>query len=244
MAWVDLSGAFSYGSILTSTQMQDLRDNVSAIASGASGAPDIQAAAIASNAVTTAKIANANVDKNKLKTSTGSATGTVSASSTVSMSHQDYCFAPNIGMAGADYLLSYGSVSGIYNCRYAIYNSTGSSKAYGSYYRYVTATDKPFIYAIQDKDGKIIHCWEADDPPPGYWGLDKIPEDWEPPIIVLDAEKKIIAPDSEICQFNVDKEFMATVRDKARVDKTLFASVLDGYELKDSIFVSKNISEI
>lgn len=28
MAWVDLSGAFGYGTILTSTQMQELRDNI------------------------------------------------------------------------------------------------------------------------------------------------------------------------------------------------------------------------
>lgn len=35
MAWVNLSGAFGYGTILTSTQMQNLRDNLPAIAGGA-----------------------------------------------------------------------------------------------------------------------------------------------------------------------------------------------------------------
>lgn len=57
MAWVDLSAAFSYGSKLTSAQMQNLRDNLTAIANGDSGAPQIQTAAIANNAVTYGKLA-------------------------------------------------------------------------------------------------------------------------------------------------------------------------------------------
>jgi len=244
MAWVDLSGSFSYGSTLTSTQMQNLRDNISAMASGASGAPSIQTAAIANLAVTTAKIANANVTNAKLKTSTGSVTGTIAAGASVNFSLQDYCFHPNYGGAALIYLNTYNSISAVYTARSRIYNDSGGSESYGTYYRYVTASDKPFIYAIKDKDGKIIHCWECDDPPPGYWGLDKMPEGFEPPIIVLDAEKKIVVPDSEICQFNVDKEFIETLRAKAKTDKTLFATELDAYELKDNIFVSKNISEI
>jgi hypothetical protein len=39
MAWVNLSAAFGYGTILTSTQMQNLRDNLTALANGDSGAP-------------------------------------------------------------------------------------------------------------------------------------------------------------------------------------------------------------
>jgi hypothetical protein len=41
MAWTDLSGAFGYGTQLTSTQMQNLRDNLTALAQGNSGAPEI-----------------------------------------------------------------------------------------------------------------------------------------------------------------------------------------------------------
>lgn len=41
MTWVDLSSAFTYGSKLTSTQMQNLRDNIAALAAGDSGAPTI-----------------------------------------------------------------------------------------------------------------------------------------------------------------------------------------------------------
>ena len=39
MAWVNLSGAFGYGTILTSTQMQNLRDNIAAAFAKDGGAP-------------------------------------------------------------------------------------------------------------------------------------------------------------------------------------------------------------
>jgi len=44
--WTDLSASFAYGTKLTSTQMQQLRDNITAVAEGASGAPDILEEAI------------------------------------------------------------------------------------------------------------------------------------------------------------------------------------------------------
>jgi len=44
--WTDLSASFAYGTKLTSTQMQQLRDNITATAEGAAGAPDILEAAI------------------------------------------------------------------------------------------------------------------------------------------------------------------------------------------------------
>lgn len=52
MAWTDLSSAFSYGSKLTSAQMQNLRDNITALANGDSGAPRIQTSAVDSGAIT------------------------------------------------------------------------------------------------------------------------------------------------------------------------------------------------
>ena len=56
MAWTDLSAAFAYGSKLTSAQMQNLRDNITALANGDAGAPKIQTAAIADGAVTAIKM--------------------------------------------------------------------------------------------------------------------------------------------------------------------------------------------
>lgn len=41
MTWVDLSSAFAYGTKLTSTQMQNLRDNIAAAFAKDSGAPEL-----------------------------------------------------------------------------------------------------------------------------------------------------------------------------------------------------------
>jgi hypothetical protein len=57
MAWTDLAAAFAYGSKLTSAQMQNLRDNVSAVPNGDAGAPQVQTAGIANSAVTAGKMA-------------------------------------------------------------------------------------------------------------------------------------------------------------------------------------------
>jgi hypothetical protein len=49
MAWTDLSGAFGYGTKLTSAQMQNLRDNITALANGDAGAPSILGTSLAIN---------------------------------------------------------------------------------------------------------------------------------------------------------------------------------------------------
>lgn len=64
MAWTSLS--FGVGSLLTSAKMTQLYDNITATANGDSGAPEIVAAALASNSVTTAKITDANVTTAKI----------------------------------------------------------------------------------------------------------------------------------------------------------------------------------
>lgn len=53
MAWVDLSSAFGFGTVLTSAQMQNLRDNISAAFAKDSGAPQL-----ASNYVTSGMISD------------------------------------------------------------------------------------------------------------------------------------------------------------------------------------------
>lgn len=47
MAWTDLSSAFTFNSQLTSAQQRALRDNITALANGDSGAPRIQPQAFA-----------------------------------------------------------------------------------------------------------------------------------------------------------------------------------------------------
>lgn len=56
MAWTSLS--FAYGSVLTSTKMTQLYDNLTALANGDSGAPKVQTAGLATSCVTGAKVAN------------------------------------------------------------------------------------------------------------------------------------------------------------------------------------------
>ena len=59
--WTDLAAAFAFGTKLTSQQQQQLRDNITALAEGAAGAPDILEAAYGAGSV----------DQTALKTTTG-----------------------------------------------------------------------------------------------------------------------------------------------------------------------------
>jgi hypothetical protein len=56
--WTNLSAAFAFGTKLTSQQQQQLRDNITALAEGAAGAPAIETDALDNGAVTGAKMAN------------------------------------------------------------------------------------------------------------------------------------------------------------------------------------------
>ena len=67
MAWTVLSDAtLEVGKALRALTMRNLRDNITALANGDAGAPQIQTAAIAASAVTAAKIADYNVGNAKL----------------------------------------------------------------------------------------------------------------------------------------------------------------------------------
>lgn len=51
--WTDLSAEFTYGQKLTSALMQELRDNITALAEGATGAPEVEAPALSDAAIHT-----------------------------------------------------------------------------------------------------------------------------------------------------------------------------------------------
>lgn len=272
MTWVDLSSAFSYGSKLTSTQMQNLRDNITALANGDSGAPELQTAAyaddsvtnaklgplaidtaeIANSAVTTAKIAAANVNTTRLKTGSGNTSGSLSAGSSVNIQMQDYCFFPLIWVSTN---LDDVYVHPYYNAtdpvdttgRFRLHNSHGSSsRDYSARYRYVTASDRPFIYAVRNAFGKIIAVWACEDPPIGYWGLNEKPHDFKPPIQQFENNKLII-PDDEIVIFDYDINEYKTIIERAQKDKKLLHEMLsDEYELMsgNKIFTRRNLSQI
>jgi len=248
MTWVDLSSAFAYGSSPTSTQLQNLRDNLAALAAADSGAPQIQTAGLANSAITSAKIAAANVNTSKLKTSGGSVSGILSvANVTDSISLQDYCFAVNMCAPSPLSIWTYPSIIANYTARFLLscyWAGDYWGTNYAVYYRYVTASDRPFIYAIQDANGEFISVWESDDPPPDYWGLDKKPDGFKAPVMKFDKDFKVIQPYREIIMFNADKEFISEIRGKAHTDKKSFAGILNAYDFTGAIFEPKTLLEV
>lgn len=129
-------------------------------------------------------LGDASIINAKLKTSTGSASGTLTALTGVNITAQDYSFGPNIysaalvkgsGVSAADYVM-----------RFSLYNDGGGEVGYTVYYRYITASDEPFVYMIRDKTtGDIVHLWMAEDPPAGFWGQHKTPNNFTPPIAMI-----------------------------------------------------------
>lgn len=106
MAWVNLSAAFSFGSVLTSTQMQNLRDNIAAAFAKASGAPElaasyvvtgmlaassVTAAKISANTVTQSEVGASAIGQGELKTTTADNT-TTTTSVDVTLTGGDYAF--------------------------------------------------------------------------------------------------------------------------------------------------------
>ena len=70
MAWTNLT--FSFGQVLTSTQMTQLDDNFEALAAGDSGAPGLETAAYDAASVTLAKLANDTKCKGAIASTTSS----------------------------------------------------------------------------------------------------------------------------------------------------------------------------
>jgi hypothetical protein len=193
-------------------------------------------------------IANAVVSTAKLKTvadTTGSS-GNVNNGAGVVIALQDYCFAPNIYVADREVRVTgHTSNTADTTARMGLWNtSVGTPHAYVVRWRYVTATDEPFVYAIQDLNtGEILHLWACDDPPPGYWGLSEKPADFVPPISVSPSLVNV----EEIVLFKTNRDFVIELGAKAAKDKTLpFQELSKGYEFDkgSKLFRSKNLLEI
>jgi hypothetical protein len=133
------------------------------------------------------------LDSSTLKTATGSTSGSLANGAAVNITMQTLTFFPNFYAAGSLVYLK-GNTDAMDNTttgKIALHNGSGSTSAYSVNYEYVTATDKPFIYALQDKKtGEISHVWECSDPPPGLWGLKVLPENWNRPIDVYLIDEK------------------------------------------------------
>lgn len=240
MTWVDLSSAFSFGSKLTSTQMQNLRDNIQAAFNKDSGAP-----VLANGYIVEAMYGASSLDQTALKDATGNASGSLGANSGTDFGTQDFSFAHNYYGQDDNVRFRPASTSAAsnYSHRFRLYNeSTTISKNYDYYYRYITATDEPFIFILRNKDtGEIKQIWMAEDPPNGCWGLDEEPEDFEWPIIPDNIENFI-----HETAFKIDKDFTKEIKDRSKIDKKELYKVVDDYQYNKErrLFIRKNLSQI
>lgn len=167
MTWVNLSGAFGYGTKLTSTQQQNLRDNIAAMAAGDSGAPSIVEAALGSGAVVEAKLGASAVAQAKLKTSQGSVN--TEGIDNLTLPGGEYGFYPQIKNSYSEKettaYIGFEKASTSYITNIYLVDVLGGH-AYAQQ-RYVTASGEIFwIFILRDKiTKKIISMWQAPDHP-------------------------------------------------------------------------------
>lgn len=174
MAWTSLT--FAFGSLLTSTKMTQLSDNITALANGDSGAPSIQTAAIAAGVVA----------QSQLKTTSGA----VSAAATTNLTLPGgaYGFYPQIKISGSGTNTWQIGNSNI-NLTYVtnIYISVAGMNTAYAQQRYVQASPPykiggvtwgHFLFLLRNiTTGKVISAYEAEDPPWAYNGLLHLPKD-------------------------------------------------------------------
>jgi hypothetical protein len=175
--WTDLSAAFGYGTKLTSTQMQQLRDNITAVVEGASGAPEIETAALKVLAVTTGKINNEAVTEAKIKSGNvtrsrlASSVGEVSTftSTHLELPGGSYGFYPRIKKTSSGLITvriadSYTSGTAY---KTMIYLDAHSQNFAYAQQRYVTGSGEVFwiFYLIDKKKKSVIATWSAPDHP-------------------------------------------------------------------------------
>jgi hypothetical protein len=213
--------------------MTNLQANFSAMASGDSGAPEITNAA--------------------LKTGTGNVTGSGVAAASIVM--QDYCFSPNVYTDTVNAVFTgHGTNTATYDGRFRLDYIGAGVFNYDVDYRYITASDKPFIFFIREKNtGEILHTWWADDPPPGYWhlsdeGKNKIEsgESFDVPIMIDDWED---SKHESFTKFDYP-DGMYLFREwtsKAKADKSHFNKHMSDnfdFDTETKLFKPKNLTEI
>lgn len=171
--WYDLT--FTSGSLLTSTKMTQLDGNFDALAAQESGAPTIDHGTIQglgdddhTQYLTTGRHdTTARHPKTVIATATGSTNGTLDGGADVDLSLNDYCFFPNIyGTTHYFDVRGYPSWYDTTVARFSLRNDYTAAKEYTIKWRYMTASNNPQIWIVQDPvTGEIIGIWQADDPP-------------------------------------------------------------------------------
>lgn len=233
---------------LTNLAVTTAKIDALAVTAAKIGALAVETAKIDALAVTEAKLAANAVSQTKIKTSTGTASGTI-AGTPILINMQEYTFYPNV--YGADTEVSQnastqnntGTVG-----RLALVNP-GANHLYAVNWRYVTATDEPFIYAIQGANGEIEHVWMCEDPPAGYWGLDEKPDNFEAPITILNEDKTVntLNDKTEIIIFKHPKDEYFEIVNRSEKDNKQPHEILNDkfeYDSNKKVFKSKNILAI
>ena len=248
MTWVDLSTAFQYGTKLTSSNQQQLRDNIAAAFGKDAGAPQLATDYIVTSMitdlnVTEAKLAAAVYGQDKVKTSTGGAATNLAAGTSVAISMQDYCFFPSVkGSETYLELRAAGSGGAGTTGAFGFWNTDSVQQAYDVDWRYITATDEPFIFILRHNvTGLFEHLWFCGDPPPGYWGLSEKPVDFKPPIGVSNPQDY-----TEITKFRFSQKWLDDLVAKRNTDKKAMIEVMNDFEYDDQtkLFKSKNLAAI
>ncbi len=240
MSWETMSTSFAIDQVLGYQTMEKIRLNMNALHSGG----EVETAGLADAAVTRPKLSTAQVIDNTVS-------GSISASSRVDITLPDYCFSPNICTDVEVRLTGNQGLSAISAAMFGFHNTAIVSRDYYVRYRYVTATDKPFIYAlINTTTGKVVHAMVANDPPEQYWGYNEMPDDFEPPIVAYDITGKKLhtLPEyEEIVEFNYNTDSLIEITERTNKDKKMtFQTINEKFEFKKDkkLFVKKNLSMI
>jgi hypothetical protein len=98
VAWNDVS--FDFGSILTSAKMNQMMDNLNALAAGTGGAPKIQDAALDGWRWNSADLNHNIITRQKLATTTTAQTGTIAGGGSQLITLPAYCFAWSLIQTG------------------------------------------------------------------------------------------------------------------------------------------------
>lgn len=179
--------------------------------------------------------------KTMIKTGTGNMAGSLTFESRVDITTQDCCYGANIHtQRAASAVVGNSTDTGTYVHRFGIYGNWDGSDSYDVDYRYNTSSDEPFIYLLQNqKTGKYDHVSICDDPPPGYWGMNRTPEDFKAPIIPPTMDEL-----SEIVLWKQPKELLAEIRDRRTKDKKRIQDVIHKYEPRSKTLKLKNIGMV
>jgi hypothetical protein len=131
----------------------------------------VTTAKIGDGHITTPKIASGHITNPKLATGIASASGIFTAGQAVNFIGDAYQFCTAwVGSTREPlYLYETGSDP---NNQIAKWNvQPVGAGSYWLRWRYITATDQPFIFILKNSLGQIIGVWEGDDPPNHLWGL-------------------------------------------------------------------------